>query len=116
MPLLKERVQTIICPSNYNNTYDNLLRRLKEMGFEIMEQKKERGKIIIRCLTSLMNMIFWECWGDRVLFEIKQIEQNKTKVTIFAMLSLLRIKVGKKEKRVDLDKLISELKSIIPTN
>jgi hypothetical protein len=53
------------------------------MGSEVMEQKTDEGKIIIRCLISLINMIFWECWGDRVLFEIKQIEENKTKVDIF---------------------------------
>jgi hypothetical protein len=85
MPLLKERVHTIIYTSSYHNAYGILLRRLKELGFEVIEQKEEKGKVIIRCLTTLINMIFWGCWGDRVLFEIKQIEGNKTKVHIFAM-------------------------------
>ena len=114
MHLLKEPIGTIIVALDYSNTYDTLLKKLLEMNFEIKEQDKNKGEIEIRCLSSLFNMIFWSCWGDKLLFELKQIEAKRTTVNVFGIPNLFRIKVKKGEVLVDLDKLLLQLKTILP--
>lgn len=114
MHLLKEPIDTILVALDYSNAYDTLLKKLMEMNFEVKEQNKDKGKIEIRCLSSLFNMIFWSCWGDKLLFELKQIEAKKTKVNVFGIPNLFRIKVKKGELLVDLDKLLLQLKTILP--
>jgi len=114
MHLLKEPVGTIIVALGYSNTYDTLLKKLIEMNFEVRKQDKNKGEIEIRCLSSLFNMILWSCWGDKILVELKQIEEKKTKVNIFGIPNLFRIKVKKGEVLVDPDKLLLRLKAILP--
>jgi hypothetical protein len=114
MNWLKEPVGKITIPSGYSETYDTLLKRLMEMNFEVTEQDKNKGEIEIRCLSSLFNMIFWGCFGDKLLFELKQIEAKKTEVNVFGIPNLFRIKVKKGEVLVDLTKLLFQLRAILP--
>lgn len=114
MHLLKQSIDTFTVPLDYSNTYDTLLKRLKEMNFEVKEQDRSNGKIEIRCLCSLFNMIFWSCWGDKLLFELEQIEPEKTTVNVFGVPNLFRIKVKKGEVLVDIDKLLVQLKTVLP--
>ena len=110
MYFLKEPIASLIFPSGYSNTYDAVLAKLKEMHFEIKTQNRDRGEIVIYCLTNLINMILWRCWADKLLFEVKQIEKNKTKVDIFGLPNLFRIKVKKGEALTDINKVLSRLK------
>ena len=69
--------------------------------------------------------LYWQIWidldsngvpdaGDKLLFELKQIEAEKTKVNVFGVPNLFRIKVKKGEVLVDIDKLLLQLKTILP--
>ena len=110
MYIIKEPIDSVSYSSSYDDTYETLLMKLKAMQFHIHKQNKGKGEIIIPCLSSLMNNILWRVWGDKLLFEIKEIEKNKTKVDIFGIPYFFRIKVKKGEQLVDLDKLVSTLK------
>jgi len=114
MHLIKEPVGTIIVGVDYSNTYDTLLKKLMEMNFEVKKQDRNKGEIEIACLSSLFNMFFWSCWGDKLLFELKQIEGKKTKVNVYGIPNLFRIKVKQGEVLIDLHKLLLQLRAILP--
>ncbi len=113
MYIVKEPVGSLMYSSSYSDTYDALLRKLNAMNFQIDKQDKEKRKIVIRCLSSLMNLILWSYWGKKLLFEIKEIEEDKTKVDIFGIPAYFRTRIKKGEKVVDLAKLVSDLKSLM---
>lgn len=111
MHFLKQPVGRITCVSDYSSTYDKLLGKLKEMNFGVESQNKNKGQILILCLSILFNMILWKCWGDKLLFEVKCIEENRTTIDIFAIPNLFRTRAKKAEKPADLDKLLYQLKT-----
>jgi hypothetical protein len=113
MYFLKEPIGSLIFLSGYGNTYDAVLAKLREMHFEVKIQNRERGEIVISCLTSLINMLLWRCWADKLLFEVKQIDEDKTKVDIFGLPNLFRIKVKEGEAITSIEEITSRLKECI---
>jgi hypothetical protein len=82
------------------------------MHLKVLTQNQKKGEILVQCLTNWYEMILWRNLHDKLLFRIKQIEEDKTMVDIFIVKNLMfMITLGKYEKRlVDLDKLVSRLK------
>ena len=111
MYILKEPIDSVTYPSNYNDTYDALLKKLNAMNFRIDKQDREKGEIVIRCKSILMNLILWRVWSNRLLFVIKEVREGKTMVDIFGIPEYFRTRTKKGEKTVDLVKLVSELKN-----
>ena len=109
MYFLRECVGTITVPSDYNTVYDKLLRKLEEMHFEVEMQNKNKGRIVIICLSNFFNMIMWKCWSEKLIFKLKETEKNRTRIDIIQVPNLFRIRVKKGEKLVDLDNLVSLL-------
>jgi len=109
MRLLKETVHKAILQTDRAQAFASLRSKLAELHVPIEEEDEVRGKITARCLTSAMNMIFWRCWSDRLLFEVREIDATRTRVSVYAIPNLLRFKVGQNEKIVELKALISRL-------
>jgi len=112
MYIVKEPIDSLIYSSSYNDAYDALLKKLNAMNFHIDKQDKEKGEIVIRCVSSLMNLILWKWWGNKLLFEVREINDSKTRVDIFGIPAFFRTRIKKGEKVIDLDKLVWDLKSL----
>ena len=110
MHFLKEPIGTIVLASDYDTAYEKLLKKLQDMRFEVQTQNKSKGKIVILCLSNLINIFLWRCWSNKLIFDFNLVDENRTEVNIFAVPNLFRIKVKKGETLVDLDKLLSQLK------
>jgi len=114
MHFLRQPISTIPFKSDHNSTYETLLEKLQEMGLEVVRKNKITGEIVIRCLSILFNMVFWKSYGDKLLFQVKETGKNETKVEIFGIPNLFKIKVRKGEKLEDLDKLVTQLRTNLP--
>jgi hypothetical protein len=112
MSILKEPIDTIIFHFRYDETYEKLLSKLFELSIEIEKYDKIEGKIVIKFLASIFNMLIWKCWSDRLVFEIEEVHENKTKVSIFAIPNLFRFKIKYGEKLEDPKNLVSQLRMI----
>ncbi len=115
MYLIKEPVGTITYQFDYDATFAALISRLRELHIDVLREDKNKGEVVARCLSIVMNIIVWRCWSDRLLFELKKDGANRTKVSIYALPNLFRIKVRKNEEIVDLDKVVSQLTLKIET-
>ena len=105
MYFVKEPIATFIYSLDFDNTYDKLVSKLKEMGLPIEKEDRKKGKILVYCAVELIDWVFWRADSKELLFEIRQIEENRTKVGIFGIPGIRR-----KGKLYDLDELLSQLK------
>jgi hypothetical protein len=110
MHLLKESITSITYPLDQGSTHELLLEKLKEINLEVESENEQHGAIVVSCLTGMFNMLFWRCWIDKLLFKVIPLENNNTRVDIFGLPNLFRIKVKKEETLVDVDELLSQLK------
>src|SRR5579864_4743106 len=100
MYLLKESVGTVMYRFDDATTFDSLVSKLEELHIPIEKQDKRSGEIVVRCLSDSMNMIAWRCWSDKLVFEVKPISEGSTRVTVFAIPNLFRIRVKSDEVKV----------------
>lgn len=112
MSILREPIDTITYRNKYEETYEDLMSKLNELHIEIGRHDKKKGEIVVRFLAKIFDMLIWQCWSDKLIFEIKEVDENRTKVSIFAVPNLFRIKIKKGEKVADPHKLVSQLKLI----
>ena len=78
---------------------------------EALKVDRSRGEIIIRCLTDLFSMLFWRCWGDKVLFKCTPLGDSQTEVEIFGIPNWFRLGVKKGEKVYNRDELAGLLEA-----
>ena len=57
-------------------------------------------------------MIFWQCYCDKLVLNIKQIDKNKTRIEIFPVPYLFHIKIKKGDKTEDPHELLLYLQGI----
>jgi hypothetical protein len=112
MNFLKEPLRTLSFPAGFSDTYDALLEKLKAMNFGIRMQDKQSGEITINCLCKMFDVVFWRCWANRLHFKVSQIEESKTEVEIYGLPDFFRIRVKKREKLTDINKLSAQLSMI----
>jgi hypothetical protein len=108
--MLKERIDSIIYQDNHEDVYHNILSEIGRLDLVIDEEDKGNGIIIVKWLTIIVNLIFCKFYSDKLLLEIKEFNNNTTKVDIFALPNLFRIKIKKGEKASDPKELIHHLK------
>ena len=70
--------------------------KLTQLHIDIEKEDMDKGEIVARCLTVPMKTIFWRCWSDRLVCEIKRLGVNDTQVRVFTVPNLFRMKIGEK--------------------
>jgi hypothetical protein len=109
MRLLREFVATATYPIDRSATFAGLLWSLRQMAIDVEESNELRGTVVARCLTLAANAIVWRCWSDRLLFELKSVDSRTTKLDIYAIPNLFRIRAPEKEDVTQLDRIVPEL-------
>jgi hypothetical protein len=112
MGLLKESIESITYQDKYENVYEDILSKINKLGIVVEKHDKHNGIIIVRWIAKIVNMLFWQCYSDKLLLEIKEVDKNRTRVDISAIPNLFRIKVKKGEKASDPHELISYLQGL----
>ena len=110
MFFLKQPIQSITYPLSYIQSFNMLVEKLHILNIEIKKKDKNKGILLVRCLSLAFNMILWRCYSDKMLFEIKSIKDDVTRIDISLIPNLFRIKVKKNEKLADINQIISFLK------
>ncbi len=98
---LREHVHTTNVQRDYATTFASLLSKLKKSNIDVEMEDKVRGTIVARCLALIVNRIFWRAWGDKLVFEVKEIDAATTQVSVYAIPNLFILKVGNNEKVID---------------
>jgi hypothetical protein len=109
MYLLKEEIRTIPCPRDYAATYDLLLSKLEDLRLPIEKADQSKGIVLATCISRLINMGFWRCWSDKLLFEIKKVSPGVSSISVYGIPNLLRMRVKSGETVIDLDAMVSHL-------
>ena len=79
------------------------------MKLEVKQNDKENGLIVVHCLYKVVSLLFWKCFGEELLIEIKSNQKNETQVCVFMVPNFFRLKVGKGERLTNLTELLSEI-------
>ncbi len=106
---LRELVHSTSLHRDYATTCTSLLSKLTELHIDVARADKDKGEIVVRCLTRLANAILWRCWSDKLVFEIKGIDAANTQVKIYAIPNLLRYRTRRSEEIIELRTLVSQL-------
>ena len=109
MHLLKELVHRTTLWTDREKAFSSLCSRLADLHIPVEKEDKVSGEIVAQCLTTTMNAVLWRCWSDKLLLEVREIDEERTQINVFAIPNLLRFKVGQHEKTVDLEALFSRL-------
>jgi hypothetical protein len=106
---LRELVHTATLHCDCATAFASLVSKLAEAKIDVARKDKDRGEIVVRCLTCPVNVILWRCWSDKLVFEVKQIDTATTQVKIYAVPNLIRYRASKHEETFELRELISQL-------
>lgn len=109
MSFLKEPIGSAIYNKKYVDTYDEILSKINKLEIEVERYDEKKGEIVAHCLVKTFDVLLRRSWSEKLLFQVKEVGENRTKVDVFAIINLFRIKKGKKgQKAVD----INEIKSV----
>jgi hypothetical protein len=106
---LRELVHSATLHCEYASTFVSLTSKLAELKIDVARADKDGGEIVARCLTCPVNVIFWRCWSDKLVFEVKRTGTAETEVKIYAVPNVFRYRTRKDEVTVELRELISQL-------
>jgi hypothetical protein len=106
---LRELVHSGTLDSDYTTTFASLLSKLAELKIDVAREDKRRGEIVATCLTCQANVLFWRCWSDRLVLDVKRIDAAKTQVNIYAIPNLFRYRTDTDEESIELRELVSQL-------
>jgi hypothetical protein len=110
--LPKEVVHSAILQRDYSSTFASLRLKLSKSNIALETEDEVGGHILTRPLTLLVSWIFWCVSTDKLLFELRKIDQANTEVKVYTIPSRFKHKLGKHEKAVDLRRLITRLLNI----
>jgi hypothetical protein len=99
MTLFLEPIQSFTCSAGVESLYRRLPDSLQAIGFEVPQKRDGRREIEIRCIVDLVNFLLWGCWADKAIVRLTAAEGSTTRVEIYCIPNLLRLKV-KVEERV----------------
>jgi hypothetical protein len=63
-----------------------------------LKVNQTKGEVVIRCLTDLLNLGLWRCWGDKILLKRTSLGQRRTEVKALGIPSWFRLGIKKGEK------------------
>jgi hypothetical protein len=106
---LRELVHSATLDCDYASTFASLTSKLAELKIDVASADKDSGEIVARCLTCPVNVIFWRCWCDKLVFEVKRTSTAETQVKIYAVPNVFRYRTYENEEAIELKKLVSQL-------
>lgn len=109
MPFLKERIATIEYQRDFASTFALLIAKLAELDLSVESASRETDKIVASCPSLCFNLMLWRCWSDSLLLTIERAPAGKTKVHLHALPNLLKWRIKKGEKLVDVSHVVSAL-------
>jgi len=108
VPFLKELLATITYQLPPAELHAFLKGQLQRLGLEIETESVDRGEIVARCLSLCFNMGLWRCWSDRILLRVRPRDTGSS-VQVYALPNLLRSRVSKSERLVNLSEVVAAL-------
>jgi hypothetical protein len=111
MAILKELVGTIPFGADRDTTIAELLSAIQALDLQVYETDKNKGQVVVRCLSQMCNLFLWRCWSDKLVFDVRTGEEGGSTVNVYAVPNLLRIGAAKNEKVTDVSGIIATLRA-----
>jgi hypothetical protein len=108
MAFLKERIHRATCRSDRRSVFTALVSKLRSENFHIEKEDSSKGEIVVRCESLPVNWVLWRCWSGKLLFEVREAEDGKTAIDVYALPDLFRIR-GRKSEPTDPRLILSRL-------
>jgi hypothetical protein len=113
--MLREHVDSFIRDGRPAEVFEGLISILDGHGYAIVSKDRDKGVIVIRYLALAMNMLLWRCWSDKVMIRTTTDSPNKTRVDVYAIPNMFRVKVGKNEGEQKMGELLDRLRGPLST-
>jgi hypothetical protein len=111
MAILKELVGSIPFAADRDSTFAGLLSAIQGLDLKVHEADKNKGQVVVQCLSQICNLLLWRCWSDKLVFEVRTDEEGDATVNVYAVPNLLRISVAKNEKLTDVSGIITTIRA-----
>lgn len=98
---LREVVYERTVLANRSDLFATLVRAARQLSLTVERQDQKNGVIVVRCLTMVLNLFWWRCWSDKLLFELTEADENRTRLVAYAIPNLLRIRAEPSETPMD---------------
>jgi hypothetical protein len=113
MNLLRELVGTIDYPQSAEASFAAVLATLERLDLFVLETDREARMIRVKCLLDVMNILVWRCWGDKVLIKLVQTDQSKTRISLYGIPNLFRIRTFPPERATTKNEFMAAFTSSI---
>lgn len=108
--MLREHVDSFLREGQPSEVFEGLVTILDKHGYAIEKKDTDKGVIVIRYLTLAVNMLLWRCWSDKVLVKTEASGHGKTRVDVYEIPNMFRIKVRKGEQVRNINELLGQLR------
>lgn len=108
--MIKEHIDSFMRKGLPAEVFEKLISVMERHKHIIVDRDKDKGMITIRYLTLTVNAIVWRCWSEKIMVKVGNGGHGKTKVDVYAIPNLFRIKVKRKEKEQNINELLGQLK------
>ncbi len=110
MAWLREPVATVTVERDTTGTVRLLLDKLGDLGVP-SEVLSDPPRVVGKCLTLAANWVLWQCWADRLEFELETVDAAHTRVRVWAIPNLLLTRPDRQHVRVDVGEVLSALQA-----
>jgi hypothetical protein len=91
-------------PLGRDETFDRLVTKLSELGFEIVRQDRTNFEIVAHGFCLLNSRILWRSYADKLFIQLIESE-GRTRVEVFAIPNVLTQKPSAEDMRSGADRL-----------
>lgn len=95
-----------------DSVFAQVVARVNALGIEIHSCDPVKRKIVVRCLSKILDMLVWRCWSDRLVIQVRQLGPGRSTLEMSALPNLFRYKVGRGERLCDIEALVAELRNM----
>jgi len=113
--MLREHVDSFIRDGRPAEVFESLISILGGHGYAIVSKDRDKGVIVFRYLALAMNMVLWRCWSDKMMIRTTTDSPNTTRVDVYAIPNMFRVKVRKNERVQKMGELLNRLRTPLST-
>lgn len=105
--VLRELVGSFTLNADGDAAFDELVSAIKAAGLPVQHANKLKREVVIRCLTRPISLLLWRSWTDKLLFTVAAGKSGRTRVNVYAIPNLLKVKRARNEDVRDAGEVIA---------
>jgi hypothetical protein len=114
MKIIRARIYDTVINGPPERAVEGVREEILKAGSQEINDHASNTTITIRAVTKLTDMLFWRCWGDKVLIQFVYCE-GKTLIKVCGLPSFWRTGIRKGEKAYSKPEIAEALERAIKT-